>query len=127
MSDSVVRTSTKATRLLWWIARITSIPVILLLVLMVTGEEAAKPAGAEWIYLALFPFGFSLGYLAGWRWPLWGGIISLACMAISQIVTGRVFDSTAYLIWAVFCVPGVLFILAGLKMCRTADREEMPA
>ena len=42
--------------------------------LIAFGEPGSGPAGPrEWVYLALFPFGFSAGYLLGWRWPLLGG------------------------------------------------------
>jgi hypothetical protein len=63
----------------------------------------------------LFPFGFAAGYLLGWRWPLLGGCFSLACMAASLVVAGRVFGAGPYLIWAVLCLPGVLYVLAGTK------------
>jgi hypothetical protein len=85
--------------------------------LIVLGEPGSGPAGArEWAYLALFPFGFSAGYLLGWRWPLLAGCLSLACMATSWVVIGRVFDWGPYLIWGVLSLPGVLYVLVGLKL-----------
>ncbi len=68
------------------------------------------------VALALFPFGFSAGYLLGWRWPLLAGCLSLACMATSLVVIGRVFDLASYLTWGVLSVPGVLYVIAGLKL-----------
>jgi hypothetical protein len=89
------------------------VPVLLILI----GEPGSGPASVrEWVYLALFPLGFSLGYLLGWRWPLFGGCLSLACMALSLVVIGRTFDLRAYLIWGILSVPGILYVLAGWKL-----------
>ena len=116
-----------AARVLHWIARLSGIAVIVPLMLIVFGEPGSGPAGVgEWVYLVLFPFGFSAGYLIGWRWPLLGGCFSVACMALSLVVLGRVFDWSDYAIWFVLSVPGVLHVVAGLRL-RGAPRErELP-
>ena len=81
------------TRLVLLIARLAGTAALVPLMLIAFGERGTGPAGPrEWIYLALFPFGFSIGYLLAWRWPLLGGWMSLICMALSLIVIGRVFD-----------------------------------
>jgi hypothetical protein len=86
------------------------------------GEPGSGPAGPrEWVYLALLPFGFSAGYLLGWRWPLFGGTLSLACMAASLVVIGRTFGMGAYLIWGVVSIPGVLYVIAGWLLRRSAS------
>ncbi len=109
-----------------WVARLGATAVIVPLMLIVFGEPGSGPAGAEeWVYLALFPFGFSAGYLIGWRWPLLGGCVSLACMALSLVVLGRLFVWTTYAIWMVLSMPGVLYVIAGLKL-RGAARESEP-
>ena len=113
---------TKTTTLLWWIAGISGVAVVLLLIVMVTGE-LGEPTGAEWVYLFFFPFGFSVGYVTALRWPLAGGCVSLACMAISQAVTGRVFDPGAYAVWGMMSVPGVLFLIVGMKRRAQARPE----
>ena len=102
---------------LHWIARITGTLLVVLLAFMVFGESGGNgPSGPrEWAYLTLFPFGFSVGYVLGWRWPLVGGYLSLACMVASQFVVGRVFDVGAYLIWGLLSVPGVLYVLVGWR------------
>jgi len=103
--------------LLLWIARLSGIAAIIPLMLIVFGESGSGPSGIrEWVYLALFPFGFSAGYLFGWYRPVAGGSISLSCMVASLIVIGRIFPLEAYLIWAILSVPGVLFVLAGMKL-----------
>jgi hypothetical protein len=115
MSDSRIRDDVVA-RALLWIARLAGTAAIVALMLIAFGEPGTGPAGErEWAYLTLFPFGFSAGYLLGWRWPLLAGCVSLACMAASLVVIGRVFDLAAYLIWGILSLPGVLYVIAGLK------------
>jgi len=123
MNDSGSRKSTGTGKGLWWIARISGTAVVLLLLMMFTGDEASLPSGAEWIYLTFFPFGFSVGYMIGWRWPFVGGVVSLVCMAMSQVVTGRVFNLQAYMIWGVLSVPGLLYVIAGWKLRKPEDVE----
>ncbi len=121
MNDPGGRGNTAA-RVLLWLARLSGTAVVVPLMLIVFGEPGSGPAGAEeWVYLALFPFGFSAGYLLGWRWPLHGGCISLACMALSTIVLGRIFDWSTYAIWSVLSVPGVLYVIAGWKLRQPPD------
>jgi hypothetical protein len=108
-------------RVLLWIARLTGMVAIVPLMLIAFGEPGSGPREVgEWVYLALFPFGFSLGYLLGWRWPLVAGILSLGCLATSLVVIGRVFPPGAYLIWGVLSLPGVLYVLAGWKLREEA-------
>ena len=104
-------------RVLLWIARLAGVAAVVPLMLIAFGEHGHGPSGArEWAYLALFPFGFSVGYLLGWRWPLLGGCMSLACMAVSLLLAGRVFNLGAYLTWGVLSIPGVLYVMAGLVL-----------
>jgi hypothetical protein len=50
-----------------------------LLVVLLTGEPAGiqRLRLGELIYLALLPIGFGVGLLPGWRWPLFGGTVSV--------------------------------------------------
>jgi hypothetical protein len=107
---------------LLWIARLTGTAAVVPLMLIVFGEPGNGPATVRtWVYLALFPFGFSAGYLLGWRWPLLAGCVSLGCMAMSQVVLGRWLPGwEPYLIWGALSVPGVLFLLAGWKLQTVA-------
>ena len=109
-------------RTLLWIARLGAVAAIVPLLLILTGERGAGPNGArEWIYLALFPLGFSAGYFIAWRYPLIGGSISLICLATSLIVIGKTFPLAAYLIWGVLGLPGLLFVMAGLLNQNRTD------
>jgi hypothetical protein len=121
MSDLVQRDKTKW-RIVLWVARLGAIAALVPVLLILVGEPGTGPAGIrEWVYLALFPIGFSLGYLLGWRWPLVGGGLSLACMAASLIVIGRFIAWGPYLIWSILSIPGVLYVIAGWKL-RTGKR-----
>jgi len=85
------------------------------------GEPGSGPANVrEWIYLALFPCTFAIGYWLAWRWPVTGGILSLVCMAASLFVTGAVFPPSVFLIWSVISLPGAICVLAGLKLRQTS-------
>jgi hypothetical protein len=102
---------------LLWVARLAGLAAIVPLMLIVFGESGAGPQGLRaWVYLALFPFGFSAGYLLALRWPVFGGALSLACMVASQIVLGRTFGLEPYLVWTVLSLPAVLLIVAGRKV-----------
>src|SRR5690242_4727691 len=83
---------------LLWVARLAGLATIVPLMLIVFGESGTGPQGLRaWVYLALFPFGFSLGYLLALRWPVFGGVFSLACMVASLAVLGRMFGLEPYL------------------------------
>ena len=89
MSDSY-RDRDFVWRVVLWVARLAAIAALVPVLLILFGEPGSGPAGVrEWVYLALFPIGFSIGYLLGWRWPLFGGCFSLACMVLSLLVIGR--------------------------------------
>jgi hypothetical protein len=110
-------------QLLWtsilWVARVTSIAALAPVLIILVGEPGTGPHGARtWIYLALFPVGFSAGYLLAWRWPVAGGCFSLVCMVASLAVLQRTFGLEPYFIWSALCVPGVLFVIAGWKLAK---------
>ena len=112
-------------KLLWWIAGISGTALLLFLLLLITGE-LGEPAAGEWVYLAFFPFGFSGGLLLGWWRPLVGGTISIASMVLSQVTmvaVGRTFELTLYAGYGLMCLPGVLFVIVGLKR-RTQARPQ---
>jgi hypothetical protein len=102
---------------LLWIARVTSILVLIPVLMILIGERGTGPGSIRaWIYLSLFPCAFTIGYLIAWRLPLLGGTISLACMIASLLVLQHIYPLSVYLIWGVICVPGILFIIAGWRL-----------
>jgi Kef-type K+ transport system membrane component KefB len=116
------RNSSTSARVLLWIARFASIAALIPVLLILIGEAGSGPASVrEWIYLALFPIGFSLGYLLGWQWPLFGVFFSLGCMVLSLLVIGRILGFSPYLYWVILSVPGVLYVLAGWKLRNSSS------
>lgn len=114
-------------RILLWIARLAGLAAIVPLMQILFGEWETGPSSVQgWIYLALFPVGFSIGYLVGWRWPLVGDCISLVCMAASLLVLNKTLGWGLYLIWGLLCVPGVLYIIAGWKLRRSGAHGDNP-
>lgn len=107
-------------RVLLWGARLSGTATVVLLMMLMASQEGGRPSGMrEWVFLALFPFGFSAGLLVGWRWPLFGGVLSLLCMVASWVVIGPVFP-LFYLAFGCFSVPGVLYVIAGLRLRSVA-------
>lgn len=101
---------------LTWLARVLSIAAVTPILMIAFGEHGTGPADVRgWLYLALFPFAFSAAYLLAWRFPLAGGIASLVCMAASLTLIGRTLPWQPYAFWAGLCVPGILFIIVGLR------------
>jgi len=108
--------------ILSWIAKISALAAIVPILLILFGEPGTGPAGLrDWLYLAFFPLGFSLGYLIAMRWPIVGGCIGLACMAVSLLIVGRFFPISVYVIWGILCLPGILLITCEWKL-RTSAR-----
>ena len=105
----------RAARVILWIARIWGILfVVMVLVIGVAGAlnpDEPSPTPREWIGIALFPVGVSVGYALGWRWQLLGGTVSLGCLAAFfvwlLIERGGI---RAWPVFLLFGVPGMLFV-----------------
>ena len=100
-----------------WITRIAALLIVALALLWVAGYSS-NPAGfdpsrMDASELALFPFGMCLGYLMALRWPLLGGGLSLACLAV--FVGGK--QELIYVIlFGPLSLPGVLFFFYGMYL-----------
>ncbi len=115
-----------ASRILIWIARIlgTLLAAIVLLILAAhiinpRGPEGEGPSLGTLASLAIFPFGAAVGLLLGWRWPVWGGIVTIACMAyffavIEGWVVGGGSVHSPSLFPMMFVVLAVLYVAGGL-------------
>jgi hypothetical protein len=98
-----------------WMARIVGVLLIILIVCMAIGEGMpnpfAQPAKVQVGFLALAMI--IIGILAGWRWELAGGILSLAgwclfCVPIENSRTGL-----NWFCWAL-ALPGALYLISAL-------------
>lgn len=121
-----------ASRILIWIARITG-TLLATLVLSILAAHIINPQGSEGdgpslgtlASLAIFPFGAAVGLLLGWRWPIWGGVVTIACMAyffavIEGWVVGGGSVHSPSLFPMMFVVLAVLYIVGGLLARRRA-------
>jgi hypothetical protein len=104
--------------LIRWIARVTSLGILFLLVLFMFGSDGItrNMTAAEWTGLAFFPIGVAIGFLIGWKNELLGGVISVGSLASFYFIYGlAVTGQLPRGIWfAVFTVPGFLFLAYGL-------------
>lgn len=119
MSGSSGRSITPA-RVVLWIARLLATLWFVFIAAEVISEGGGFwPRGVrEFVAWMFFPIGFTAGYLLGWRWPLLGGCVSLACLVLHFVLQaalhGRVPPTLGlYAPFAVLGVPGILYIIAG--------------
>lgn len=82
-------------------------------------EGGPSPTPNEWLGIACFPGGVFLGLLAGMRYPVIGGVVSLLSLAafyawnFSQ--SGQLPSGPFFLL---LTFPGLLFLLVGLAKNR---------
>ena len=103
---------------LLWVARIWAGLIVAFSLLMVVGyslnpqgSQGANPM--ETFELTFFPFGMCIGYLIAFRRPLFGGLLSLASLAIFIGLMGNLI--LAFVI-GFFAIPGVLFVIYGIYL-----------
>ena len=103
---------------LLWVARILAGLIVAFSLLMVVGYSL-NPQGSqgatpmETFELTFFPFGMCIGYLIAFRRPLFGGLLSLASLAIFIGLMGNLI--LAFVI-GFFAIPGVLFVIYGIYL-----------
>jgi len=105
-----------------WTARIWSIIVFGLIILLIIGEGINPSFTYEWLGLFFIPFGISIGMILAWWWEGLGGIIivgSLIAFYAIYIATTNTFPKG--FAWLLFSVPGFLFLLSWYQS-RKANR-----
>jgi len=116
-----------------WAARILSIPVIIVFLLMFLGEgfDPAKVKPYEWIMLVFGPFGLILGLILGWWKEGLGGALALLCFIAALIVGDYSASGAGNML--ICALPGFLFLLswllsnpARLLHTRPDSRENPP-
>jgi hypothetical protein len=99
-----------------WVARLSSlVSMALLLFLFGEGINPSQLTASEVLGLLFFPFGVVVGLLLGWRWETLGGAVTLlsllAFYKVMYAANGRFPEG----IWfALFALPGLLFLYCGL-------------
>ena len=105
-----------------WTARFWSMATIGFVVAFIIGEGLNPSSLHEWIGLAFFPLGISVGMIVAWRYEGAGGIITVASLLAFYVVS---LVSTGHLPgWGfpVFAAPGFLFLLAWALSPPTAKQ-----
>jgi hypothetical protein len=95
-----------------WAARISSILVIGVFLLMFFGEgfDPTKVKPNEWIMLLFGPFGFMLGMILGWWKEGLGGAITIVSFFGAMLVGD--YSGSGATNMAICAVPGILFLFA---------------
>ena len=101
-----------------WMARLLSVLIVGLVMLIVAGEGIPHPPKGPldvWIELVFF-FTTCLGLILAWRWELIGGSIAFVSMilfyGVELAVNGKLAGGWVF---GVMCTTGLLFMLCGLK------------
>lgn len=106
-----------------WSARITSAFALGIIAIFATSGGGA-PTLAEWIAIAFFPVGLVIGLIVAWKREIPGAIIALASLAVFYVymfATSSFRTDMRYVgNFALFAIPAVLFLAAGLLARREA-------
>lgn len=117
-----------AVRITRWIARVWSILSIVVVVVFTVGAAVRStgpmPTPREWVGLALWPIGVSIGLIVAWYREELGGISALGCLAAfyvwDLVHSGQLPRGPFFVLSA---APGILFLVAGMLSHRRADHE----
>ncbi len=106
-----------------WAARISSLLAAgIIAVFATSGGDAPTPA--EWIAIAFFPVGVLLGYAIAWKREVPGAVVSLMSLMsfyVYMFATSSFRADMRYVgNFALFAIPAVLFLAAGLLARREA-------
>jgi len=95
-----------------WFARISSIPIIVVFLVMFFGEgfDPAKVKPTEWLMLLFGPFGFMLGMILGWWKEGLGGAITIVSFSGAMLVGD--YSGSGATNMAICALPGFLFAFA---------------
>ncbi|MCD4654392.1 hypothetical protein K8T06_10725 [bacterium] len=108
-------------KLFRWIARISSILIIGLILFFIIGEGIDQGYSLsdfelrDLILFTLFPVGIIIGYIFAWWREFTGGLIAVLSVALFHIVFFYLEGNWPRGFWfMIFGIPGGLFFLAGL-------------
>lgn len=110
-----------------WTARISSIPIIIVFLLMFFGEgfDPTKVKPFEWVMLLFSPFGLVLGMILGWWKEGLGGAITILSYFGALLVGDFSGSGAGYLL--ICASPGILFLIAWLLSKPAMLSKDIPA
>ena len=107
-----------------WLARIIGSSLVVFVVIIAMGEGMpnpfTQPAMVQVGFLALALN--MIGILAGWRWELAGGVISLAgwCLFVGSVTNFP--RGLTWFFW-VLAMPGLLYVISALLRRHTNKKQ----
>ena len=105
-----------------WTARVTGTLLVLMIIVIAIGEGMPNPFTQPLVvqigFLALAMI--MIGILAGWRWELAGGVLSLAgwCLFFVSVIGLKHLNGFVLLL----ALPGILYLLSALV--RRHDKRQ---
>jgi len=110
-----------------WTARISSIPIIIVFLLMFLGEgfDPTKVKPIEWVMLIFGPFGFMFGMIVGWWKEGLGGAITVVSFFVAMLVGDYSGSGAQYM--AICAAPGFLFLFAWILSNPAMLSKNLPS
>jgi hypothetical protein len=115
---NALKTSPRRIKVIRWIARIWSLLVfvIVMLIVFTPDPNVTEPVPLEdWFLLSLWGVAL-LGLLIAWRWELAGGILTIAVMFVRElawVVLKGPWLVNFLIVWLFLLPPAILFLVAG--------------
>jgi hypothetical protein len=115
-----------------WVARVTSLLSIGVLLLFLTGEDGLISGGnwarvrpAEWVALLFFPFGVLLGLVLAWWRELLGASLAASSVAAFYVYFALLSGRAAGPWFLAFAAPAAIFFASWCAHRRR--RDALPA
>jgi len=122
--SSTTKTERKL-KIIRWVARIWTIPVVILaLVAVLTPGLNVNADPNQWLssfFLVMWGIAV-LGLVIGWRWELLGGLITIVTLVMRDtlyIIMGGTWVENILFVWLPLVPPAILFLIAW-RMEKTA-------
>jgi hypothetical protein len=112
------------TQVIRWTARVWSIVVIGLVILLIIGEGINPSDSNEWVGLLFSPLGICIGMILAWWWEGLGGSITVgSLLAFYMIHFASTNTFPKGFAWFLFSVPGFLFLLCWYRLRKVKTKD----
>jgi hypothetical protein len=117
--------STRFANILRWIARLWSIPVFGLTLLIAAGQDTtiSSPESVpaeDWFLISFWPAAV-LGLGLAWRWERAGGIATIILLLLRELAWILIkggWEVNFLIVWLILAPPALLFLAAGVSAQR---------